>query len=922
MAKKLTPMMQQYFSIKNEYDDAILLFRLGDFYEMFSDDAKLAAKELELTLTSRNKGKGDKTPMAGIPYHSAEPYIATLIDKGYRVAICEQVEDPSQASGLVKREVVRVITPGTVINNEFLEEKSNNYLAAIAVGKEGFGFAIVDISTGEFSITELTGEEAVDNLIDELARVNPTECLIDPQLYKNSRVMSYIKEELDPILNEIEERFSYSQAYDLLIDHFDVSSLDGFGCEELKIAVKAAGAILDFLLETQKRTLKHLQQISTYSTQEYMILGANTRRNLELTKTMRDHDYKGSLLWVLDHTVTAMGGRKLRKWIEQPLLDTNKISARLEAVAQLQDNIFLKEELKDNLDKSYDIERLIGKVTYGSANGRDLIALKNSISILPEVKEILSNFSAPKLTSLQDNLDTLEDIHEAIDNAIKEEPPVTITEGSLIKDGYHQELDEFRQAMNEGKDWITNLEQEEKARTGIKSLKVGFNKVHGYYIEVTKANLDLVPDNYERKQTLSNSERYITPELKEKESKILNAEEESVDLEYEIFTGFREKIAEETERIQLAADILAQLDVLSSLAEVALNNNYCRPKVNASDVIEIKDGRHPVVEEMLQEETFVPNDCYLDCDQDRFSIITGPNMSGKSTYMRQIALITLLAQIGSFVPAENAKIGIVDRIFTRVGASDDLTTGQSTFMVEMNEVANILNNATRNSLIILDEVGRGTSTYDGLSIAWAVTEYISDESKIGAKSLFATHYHELTELEDRLSGVKNYNVAVKEEGEEIAFLRKIIPGRANDSYGIEVAKRAGVPRPVIERANQVLAKLEAESDNYQRLNTNFKKDIKNDDTKNENDMTTDNLTSVVKETEAKEIQKQKIKKRKDEEKEVNNIAQLPLFTSQTSEVLEEISELDIMSMTPLEAMNKLHQLQQEAKEELQDKGLA
>ncbi|WP_078809815.1 DNA mismatch repair protein MutS [Selenihalanaerobacter shriftii] len=889
-------MMQQYFSIKNKYEDAILLFRLGDFYEMFADDAKLAAKELELTLTSRNKGKGKKTPMAGIPYHSTESYIATLIEKGYRVAICEQVEDPSEASGLVKREVVRVITPGTVIDNEFLDDKSNNYLATVTAGKNVFGFAIVDISTGEFTVTELSGKRAAANLIDELARINPAECLIDPQIYQESEIVTYIKQQIDPILNDIDERFNYRQAYDLLTDHFNVSSLEGFGCEGLDLAIEAAGATLDFLIETQKRTLNHLNQLSTYSTQDYMVLDANTRRNLELTKTIRDQDYKGSLLWVLDQTVTAMGGRKLRKWIEQPLLKPEEINGRLDAVNEIKDNIFLKEELKELLDQVYDIERLIGKVTYGSANARDLIALKSSINVLPKVEELLNNFSVPKLQDLKGKLDILEDVHSLIEQSIQEEPPVTVREGGLIKMGYDEELDEFKKAMTEGKDWITNLEQQEKERTGIKSLKVGFNKVHGYYIEVTKANIDLVPDNYERKQTLSNSERYITPELKEKEAKILGAEEKSVELEYQLFTGIRDKVGNETKRIQKVADILARLDVIVSLAEVALNNDYSRPAVNASDVIEIEAGRHPVVEEMLEEENFVPNDTYADCDQDRFLIVTGPNMSGKSTYMRQVALITLMAQIGSFFPAKNAEIGIVDRIFTRVGASDDLTTGQSTFMVEMNEVANILNNATKNSLIILDEVGRGTSTYDGLSIAWAVTEYISNPNNIGAKSLFATHYHELTELESKLAGVKNYNVAVKEEGDDIAFLRKIIPGRANDSYGIEVAKLAGVPNPVIKRANQILDKLESESDNYQRVNE-------------------DEPVERIKESKNEEIVK-------DNKQKKDNLTQLALFNPQNAEFLKELSDLDIMSMTPLEAMNKLHQLQQEAKEELNKDELA
>ncbi|MCK8825028.1 DNA mismatch repair protein MutS [Fuchsiella alkaliacetigena] len=899
MGQKLTPMMQQYFSIKEEYEEAILLFRLGDFYEMFTDDAKLAARELELTLTSRNKGKGKKTPMAGIPYHAADSYIAQLIDKGYKVAICEQVEDPSQAKGIVKREVVRVITPGTVIDSEMLEDKSNNYLAAIISNEEGFGFAAVDISTGEFTVTQLTDDEAEEKLIDELARIDPAECLITKEI-EEKRVFNYIQEHLNPILNQIEERFNYRQAYELLTDHFGVNSLKGFGCDDLDLAIEAAGAALSFLIETQKQSLDHLNRLITYSTEDYMVLDANTRRNLELVETIRNGDFKGSLLWVLDQTVTAMGGRKLRKWIEQPLLNPQQIKQRLEAVAELKDNIFFKEELKEKLKEVYDIERLMGKITYGSANGRDLNALKSSLAKLPAVKEILKEFSTAKLEKLNAELDTLEDVHALIAESIKEEAPVNVKEGELIKDGYDEDLDELRQAMQSAKDWLTNLEKEEKERTGIKSLKVGFNKVHGYYIEITKANLDSVPDNYERKQTLANSERYITEELKEKEAKILGAEERSVELEYRLFTEIRDKVASETKRIQLAADIIAQLDVLVSLAEVAINNNYCQPEITASDVIEIEKGRHPVVEEMLNEEGFVPNETYLDCDQDRFLIITGPNMSGKSTYMRQVALITLLAQIGSFVPATKAHIGIVDRIFTRVGAADDLTTGQSTFMVEMNEVANILNNATQQSLIILDEVGRGTSTYDGLSIAWAVTEYISNLNKIGAKSLFATHYHELTELEEQLSGVKNYNVAVKEQNGEIAFLHKIVPGRANESYGIEVAKRAGIPNQVIDRASEVLAKLEAETKDYQQQIEQKAE------------------TEIEQLNEDAELDLNK----KEKIEETNNLTQLPLFNSANIEFIQELSGLDIMSMTPLEAMNTLHEFQQKAKKELEREGLA
>ncbi|WP_408956059.1 DNA mismatch repair protein MutS [Natroniella sp. ANB-PHB2] len=877
---KLTPMMQQYYSIKDEYQDAILFFRLGDFYEMFNDDAKVAARELELTLTARNKGKGDKIPMAGVPCHSADSYLAQLIDKGYRVAICEQVEDPSETSGLVKREVVRVITPGTVVNNNMLEDKNNNYLVAVVSGAEGYGFSVVDVSTGEFMVTQLDGSTPQEKVIDELSRINPAEVLLEQGVENNQQIMEFIAAQIDPIKTKIANSFSYDRAYELLTDHFETVTLEGFGCEEFPLAIEAAGAVLDFLIETQKRSLKHLNRLSTYSTTDYMILDANTRRNLELVETMRDKSRKGSLLWVLDQTVTAMGGRTLRRWVEQPLLEVDKINQRLDAVEEIAGNIFLKEQLKELLDQVYDVERLIGKVVYGSANARDLIALRNSLAIIPDIKELLAQFSSTKLVTLEGNLDRLEDITELIFSAIKEEPPTTITEGGIIKQGYDEELDKFLEAMTNGKDWIVNLQKEERERTGIGSLKVGHNKVHGYYIEVTKANLDAVPDDYVRKQTLSNSERYITPELKEKESVILGAEEKSQELEYKLFVIIREEVAEETERIQQSASILAQLDALLSLAEVALNNDYAKPTVKVSDEIEISKGRHPVVEKMMNEELFVPNDTYLDGGEDRFSIITGPNMSGKSTYMRQVALISLLAQIGSFVPAKEAKIGIVDRIFTRVGASDDLTTGQSTFMVEMNEVANILNNATAQSLIILDEVGRGTSTYDGLSIAWAVIEYISDLDKVGAKSLFATHYHELTELEDKLAGVKNYNVAVQKEGERVVFLRKIISGSADQSYGIEVAKRAGIPKQVIERSKVILARLEEDEAETIELAT--------EDSKN----------SYQQQKEKEEIKEK--------------VTQMPLFTSANDQLTKELSQLDIMSMTPLEAMNQLHQLKKKA----------
>ncbi|MGM0370422.1 MAG: DNA mismatch repair protein MutS [Bacillota bacterium] len=888
---ELTPMMQQYVSLKEEYPDSILFFRLGDFYEMFNEDAEVASRELEITLTSRKKGGGEKTPMAGVPCQSVESYISQLIDKGYRVAICEQMEEPSQASGIVERDVVRVITPGTVVDNDILDDKNNNYLAAVVGDGEGYGFGFVDVSTGEFSVTELKGADAREKVIDELSRLNPAEVLMDKQTSQVEQIMEFITTQINPSITELEEKFSRDEAYELLTEHFETVSLEGFGCEDKPYAIKVAGVVLDFLIETQKRSLSHINKLTTYSTTDYMVLDVNTRRNLELVATMRDKSKEGSLLGVIDHTVTAMGGRRLKKWLEQPLLEVDRIRDRLGAVEEIKNNILIKEELKELLNQVYDIERLMGKIIYGSANARDLIALKNSIVVLPEIKGLLDNYDAAKLQQLQDKMDKLEDISDLIAGAIQEEPPTTLTEGGIIKYGYDDELDELLDAMNEGKDWIVDLQKSERERTGISSLKVGHNKVHGYYIEVTKANLDAVPDDYVRKQTLSNSERYITPELKDKESLILGAQEKSMDLEYELFGEVREQVAEQTERIQISADVLAQLDSLVSLAEVALNNNYTKPEVNRSEELEIKEGRHPVVEDMMDGEVFVPNDAYLNDQEDRFCIITGPNMSGKSTYMRQVALITLLTQMGSFVPATAAKIGIVDRIFTRVGASDDLTTGQSTFMVEMNEVANILNNATAKSLIILDEVGRGTSTYDGLSIAWSVTEYISNRDRIGAKSLFATHYHELTELEEFLPGVKNYNIAVEEEEDDVVFLRKIIPGGANKSYGIEVAKRAGIPDEVIQRSKEILGNLEQgeEEVEHQIYHPDRSRD-----------------------SEDEPVEQVAEKQEKMTEEKKTDAGQMALFGAEQaeSELVEQLKKLDIMGMTPLEAMNKLHQLKQ------------
>lgn len=861
-------MMQQYTAIKRRYMDCILFFRLGDFYEMFNDDAKIASRELEIALTARNKGSGDKTPMAGVPHHSADTYIAQLVKKGYKVAICEQLEDPSVAAGIVRRDVVRVVTPGTVIDGSNLQEKQNNYLGALIFTQQQLGFAYVDISTGEFAVTELVWN--LVEVIDELSRVQPTELIISQELILDGELKQFIRAQ-KITCNIFAGDLSYQRASEILIRHFQTKTLHGFGCQELGAGVIAAGAILDFLQETQKRSLNHLNILKTYTTHEYMVIDAATRRNLELSATIRDGRRRGSLLGVLDRTVTAMGGRKLKQWIDQPLLDLMIIEQRLESIAEFQANLYELDLIRDILKKVYDIERLVSRIVYGSANARDLVALKQSLSFLPQIAELLGNLSSCLLADLHCRLDLLKDVTEIIQTGINDQPPTSLKDGGLIKAGYDDRLDELRDASAHGKEWIVGLELKERERTGIKSLKVGFNKVFGYYLEVTKANLHLVPENYHRKQTLANAERFITPELKEKESLILEAAEKSVALEYELFIQIRQQIAEQMERIQKSAAILAETDVLAALAVIAIENNYCRPQVDSGDEILIVEGRHPVVEELLAE-PFIPNDTFLNTETARFALITGPNMSGKSTYMRQVALIVLLAQIGSFVPAKEAKIGLADRIFTRVGASDDLTTGQSTFMVEMNEVANIVHHASEKSLVILDEVGRGTSTYDGLSIAWAVIEYIHDRRQIGSRTLFATHYHELTVLEDRLDGLRNFNVAVEESKDSgVVFRHEIIPGAADQSYGIEVARLAGLPKQILERAQEILHQLEGGSFNC--------------------------FTSE----EPSEVAAVLVK----EDPEIS------LFNSLEHEVVQRLRELDVLKITPLEALNILAQLKKE-----------
>jgi len=863
---ELTPMMQQFHSIKRRHQDAILFFRLGDFYEMFGEDAERAAKLLDIALTSRNKGGGEKIPMAGVPAHSSASYIEKLIKKGIKVAICEQLEDPSEASGIVERDVIRVITPGTVIENEILAEDENNYLAAAVEYKGIYGFSYTDISTGEFYLTEFSADYE-DKLADEINRTAPQELLTDQQTSEKD------------FLNQLQKTYAFTvnirgkndfrKLKKELLEHFEVNSLEGFGCEEMQAAVYAAGEILSYLKETQKRSINQITSLNPYHLEDYMVLDSATRRNLELTSTIRDSSASGSLLSVVDQTITSMGGRKIKKWINQPLINEEQINNRLDAVEELNENFTLLQKLRDNFSDIYDLERIMSKITYQSANARDLTALKNSLAKLPAVYELCSDFDRELLSFIREEFDTLEDVHSLIDNSIINEPPTTITEGGIIKNDYNQELDQLRSLVSEGKDWITSLQKEEREKTGINTLKVGFNKVFGYYLEVTKSHLEKVPDRYERKQTLSNSERYIIPKLKDKEAEVLGAEEKINDLEYKLFVEIRDKIASEVERINKTASLIAELDVLMSSAVLAVENNYQRPKINSGEEIIIQGGRHPVVEEMFSEQ-FIANDCYLNQDEQRFIIITGPNMSGKSTYMRQVALIVLLAQIGSFVPAESAQIGLTDRIFTRVGASDDLTTGQSTFMVEMNEVANIVNNSTSKSLIILDEVGRGTSTYDGVSIAWAVSEYLNNPERIGARTLFATHYHELTRLEDEYSGVKNYNVLVEEDSEGVHFLHRIVEGRSSDSYGIEVARLAGLPEEIILSAQKILVRLE-------------------------------------------ENNKMPIRKR---EKPIQDDKhqQLPLFKTEENKVLKKLDEKDILEMTPMDAMNFLYKLKQDLKE--------
>lgn len=878
---ELTPMMKQYMETKSQYQDCILFYRLGDFYEMFFEDALTASRELEITLTGKNCGQEEKAPMCGVPYHAVEGYLNRLVAKGYKVAICEQVEDPKTTKGIVKREVVRIVTPGTNLDTQALDETKNNYIMCIVYIADRYGVSVADISTGDYFVTEIPDSA---KLLDEIYRFSPSEIICNEAFYMSGVDMDGMKDRLGITIYSLESwYFDDEVCRKKLLEHFEVSSFAGLGLADYDCGIISAGALLQYLLETQKNSLSNLTHITPYAAGKFMMIDSSTRRNLELCETLREKQKRGSLLWVLDKTKTAMGARTLRKYVEQPLIDKTEIIRRLDAVQELKEQAISREEIREYLSPVYDLERLITKIAYGSANPRDLTAFRSSLEMLPALLYILQEMKAELLKDLAVDLDPLEDLCILVKKAIREDPPIAMKEGNIINDGYNEEVDKLRRAKSDGKDWLAKLENDEREKTGIKNLKIKYNKVFGYYLEVTNSYKEMVPEYYTRKQTLANAERYITPELKELEDMILGAEDKLYALEYELYSEVRDLIASQIERIQKTAKAVAALDAFASLALVAERNNYVRPKINEKGVIDIKEGRHPVVERMIPNEMFISNDTYLDDKKHRISIITGPNMAGKSTYMRQTALIALMAQIGSFVPAKSANIGLSDRIFTRVGASDDLASGQSTFMVEMTEVANILRNATSKSLLILDEIGRGTSTFDGLSIAWAVIEYISDSRLLGAKTLFATHYHELTELEGKIDNVNNYCIAVKEKGDDIVFLRKIVKGGADKSYGIQVAKLAGVPELVIGRAKEIVEELSDED-----------------------------ITARVSEIASKKRvvkKKPKVKKYDDVD-----IAQMSLFdTVKDDDVLEELKNLDVGNMTPIDALNTIYRLQNKLK---------
>lgn len=881
--QKYSPMMQKYLETKEEYKDCILFYRLGDFYEMFFDDAKLASKELELTLTGKDCGQDERAPMCGIPFHAADTYINRLVANGHKVAICEQMEDPALAKGLVKREVIKVVTPGTNFNPSALEEGKNNYLMCIAYMADNMAISVADITTGDFMVAEIASAR---ELIDEINKFCPSEIICNEAFLVSGIEIGDINDRLGITMSSLASwYFDDSLATRIITEHFKTKSLEGLGLKDYPTGVIAAGALLQYLYETQKNSLTHMTTITPYVTGRYMIVDSSSRRNLELVETMREKQKKGSLLWVLDKTKTAMGARLLRNMLEQPLIVKKEIVKRQDAIEELNNNVITREELREYLNPVYDLERLIGRISTKSASPRDLIAFKSSLEMIPHIKLLLKSLKSEKILEIYDQMDTLEDLYDLIDKSIVDDPPLIIKDGGLIKTGYNEEIDKLRNAKTEGKTWLAELETREKDSTGIKNLKIKYNKVFGYYLEVTNSFKDMAPDNWVRKQTLTNAERYTTDELKNLEEIIVGAEDKLFSLEYELFTEVRDMVANEVIRIQHTAKAIAKIDVFASLAIVAERNNYVRPEINEKGIINIKNGRHPVVEKMISNDMFVANDTYLDNGKNRTSIITGPNMAGKSTYMRQVALIVLMAQTGSFVPAEAADIGVVDRIFTRVGASDDLASGQSTFMVEMTEVANILRNATSKSLLILDEIGRGTSTFDGLSIAWAVVEHISNPKLLGAKTLFATHYHELTELEGTLDSVNNYCIAVKEQGDDIVFLRKIVKGGADKSYGIQVARLAGVPESVLARAKELVEEL-SDADISQR---------------------------------AKEIAKlgvpaSSFSRPKPEDVKNDDYAQMSLFdTVKNDDIVTEIRDMELGNMTPIDALNSLYKLQNKIK---------
>ena len=898
----LTPMMQKYVETKEEYKDCILFYRLGDFYEMFFEDAKICSQELELTLTGKSCGLEERAPMCGVPFHAVDGYLNKLVSKGYKVAICEQVEDPKLAKGLVKRAVTRVVTPGTNLDTKALDESRNNYLMCVVYTTNAYGVSYVDVTTGDYYLAEFESE---NQLLDEIGKVVPSEIICNDPFLVSGIDFADLQARLGMVVSAIDAwYFDEDKCYDTLKHHFKVGSLNGLGLDGYSIGIIAAGAALEYLEETQKISLDHITKITPYVSDRYMLLDRATRRNLELCETMREKAKRGSLFWVLDKTKTAMGARMLRNAIEQPLLSKEEIDQRLDTIEALNQNAINREEIREYLGPIYDLERLISKISYRSANPRDLIAFRQSLSMLPPIKQVLNSFEeGTLLKQYGQEMDALEDLFALIDASIMEEPPLTVREGGMIKDGYNEEVDHLRRAKTDGKQWLADLLEKEKERTDIKNLKIKYNKVFGYYLEVTNSYKDLVPDDWTRKQTLANAERYTTPRLKELEDSIMGAEDRLCNLEYSIFCDVREKIYAQIGKVQTTAKIIAAVDMFASLALVAEQNNYVRPQITTDGKIDIREGRHPVVEKMIRNDMFVSNDTYLDDKKHKIAIITGPNMAGKSTYMRQTALLVLMAQIGSFVPVQSAQIGIVDRIFTRVGASDDLASGQSTFMIEMTEVANILRNATKNSLIILDEIGRGTSTFDGLSIAWAVVEYIANTKLLGAKTLFATHYHELTELEGKLESVDNYCIAVKEQGEDIVFLRKIIKGGADKSYGIQVAKLAGVPENVLKRAREIVQQLSDHDIASKAKDIEVEYEIPDYDYGIE------------------QQSKRRVRKKTASEIESEKLGQLSLFdTSNTNikmdDIILELHDINLSDTTPIEALNILYKMQEKLKERM------